>query len=329
MTVLFSTLLRISPSGVRAPLLTITPPSKRSSAFGVSSTPAAAPSSCSFASRAAMRTAGPIDAVVTDPRDRTVRVIGVADTDLYRVKIDAELIRADLGDDGPRSGPDVLRSGGQHDGSVRIHVDRRVCGWPAASSPDLRGHSDPSASMRGGTADPAGAAALPSDLRGADAIALEEMLVRIFLATHRVLRRAGVFAPKGQRVDPHLLGEFVHRRRERQRSFNVARRTKSGERPGVGDDLVRLRGQIRDVVERVRRTGGIGDRRTLAHVGPRDVLDRRDSAGLAADPELLQGRGAVSGGDVLLFAREDAADWPYQLHREERSDDRVLPRPAL
>src|SRR5438874_709550 len=236
MTVLFSTLLRISPSGVRAPLLTITPPSKRSSAFGVSSTPAAAPSSCSFASRGA---------------------------------------------------------------------------------------------MRGGAAAPGGAAALPSDLRGADAIALEEMLVRIFLATHRVLRRAGVFAPKGQRVDPHLLGELVHRRLERERSFNVARRTKSGERSGVGDDLVRLRGQIRDVVERVRRTGGIGDPPTLAHVGPRGVLDRRDSAGLAADPELLQGRGAVSGGDVLLFAREDAADWPYQLHREERSDDRVLPHPAL
>ena len=68
-TVLLSTLPSTSPSGVRAPLLTIAPASSRSSAFGVSSTPAAAPSSCSRASCAASRTAGPTDARVIEPAD--------------------------------------------------------------------------------------------------------------------------------------------------------------------------------------------------------------------------------------------------------------------
>ena len=95
--------------------------------------------------------------------------------------------------------------------------------------------------MRGRAADTAGATALPSDLRGAYAVALEKVLVRVFLSDHRVLRRRGVFAAEREWIDAHLLGELVDRRLERERSLDVPRCAERRERTRVGDDLVRLR----------------------------------------------------------------------------------------
>src|SRR5207244_6302708 len=113
------------------------------------------------------------------------------------------------------------------------------------------------------------------------------------------------------------------------RARDVPRPQEGGERAPIRYDLVRLRGHVRDVVERVRRTGGIRDPLALADVGPRDVLERGDATTLAADAHLLQRGRAITRGDVLLFPSQDAPGRTTELHREERRDDRVLTHAAF
>src|SRR5437867_3418006 len=165
MTVLFSTLPSTSESRVRAPLLTTAPAPSRSSAFGLSRTPAAAPKLCP--------------------------------------------------------------------------------------------HAESAPAMRRRAAGPTGPPALPADLSRPDPIALEEVLVGVALRAHRVLRRAGVLPAQRERVNAHPLGELVDRGLERERALDIPRRAERRQRARVGDDLVRLRADVWDVVERVRRTGRV------------------------------------------------------------------------
>src|SRR5207245_4034805 len=99
--------------------------------------------------------------------------------------------------------------------------------------------------------------ALPADLSRADPVALEEVLVGVALRAHRILRRAGMPTAQRERVNTHPLGELVDRGLERERALDVPRRAERRQRARVGDDLVRLRADVWDVVERVRRTGRV------------------------------------------------------------------------
>ena len=171
-------------------------------------------------------------------RDRTIGVVGVAQTYLNVVELDAQLVRADLREHGPGAGADVLRPGRKHDRSVRIHVDRRICGWTAAAAPDLGRHADASTPVRRGAADPTVPSATPADLFRADPVALEQVLVGVPLPTHRVLRRARVLAAKGDRVDPDLVGELIDRGLERERALDVAGSAERRQGARIGDDLV-------------------------------------------------------------------------------------------
>ena len=107
---------------------------------------------------------------------------------MHVLELDAQLVRADLREDGARPGANVLAAACEHDGPVRVHVHGRVRGRAAPTTPDLRGHADPAAAVRRRASDPARAAPLPTDLRGADAVALDEVLVGVALSHHGVLR---------------------------------------------------------------------------------------------------------------------------------------------
>ena len=138
-----------------------------------------------------------------------------------------------------------------------------------------------------------------------------------------------MLAPQCEWVDAHFDRELVDRGLEREGALDVARCAERRERAGVGDDLVGLRGQVRDVVDRVRRAGRVRDPLALSCVRPGGVLDRRDAAVFAREAELLERRRAIPRREILLVSGQDAADRASEAHGEERRDDRVLANAAL
>src|SRR5206468_7469147 len=119
--------------------------------------------------------------------------------------------------------PDVLRARGEDDRAVGVHMHGRVGRGSTAAAPDLCRHPDPTTAMRRRTTGTTCAAPRPPYLGGADPVALDEVLVRIALAAHRVLRRGGVLPPERERIHAHLIGELVDRRLDRERAVDVAR----------------------------------------------------------------------------------------------------------
>src|SRR5258705_7934391 len=158
---------------------------------------------------------------------------------------------------------------------------------------------------------PGRAAALPRrplDLARADRVALEGPVQRVRLPGARVVRLPGVLAAERERVDAHLVRELVDGLLERERALDVPRRAERRERTSVRDHAIRLRAQVLEVIKRVRRSGRVRDPFRLTDVRPRVMLDRGDASVAATELQGLIRRRAVAGSEVLLAAREHAAD---------------------
>src|SRR5207253_1999433 len=130
-------------------------------------------------------------------------------------------------------------------------------------------------------------------------------------------------------VDAHFDRELVDRGLEREGALDVARCAERRERAGVGDDLVGLRGQVRDVVDRVRRAGRVRDPLALSCVRPGGVLDRRDAAVFAREAELLERRRAIPRREILLVSNQDTADQTSKTHDKKQHNNRTLTNTTL
>ena len=161
-------------------------------------------------------------------------------------------------------------------------------------------------------------------MRLGPAVALEQVLGRERALLHDVAVGV-VHAAQLERIDLELGGELVEQALEAERALDETRSAEGGVRASVELRAVLDGGDVRTAVEHLHRP-----RRPALEAAPADGHDEvagergQRPVGLRAGTEPLDGRMPVSADQVLLAARERAADGPSGALGDLRGDERVL-----